>query len=453
MFRREWRQQLVLVALLTLTVAAALVLITASYHADRPAQAQFGTATQLIRYPSDPPEVSQRVAAAQAWFGTIDVIGHQSAPIPGLNQSVEIRSQDPHGPYGGPMLRLVSGRYPTGAGEAAVTDEVATLTSVRVGGWLALDGHSWTVVGLVENPGNLDAEFVLVPPAAADPPPAVTILTAASQQRFDEFLGDRDEPEVRDQNQRTVAAAGVLGLVTLAMVLVGLVAVSGFIVVAQRRQRQFGLLAATGATERQVRLVLLSGGATIGTAAALLGAVVAVPVWLALVPRLETAGAHRIDRWDVPWWFGRRRPGAGCGDGRGCRVVAGSGGRADAGHPGLVHAPTEPETCSSLSGRRRDPPRRWLCVPAPRRPGERPAGPGPRRRHDRAALPRATGDPGGGRRRPPASGRGPAVLTRPRPSPGPLGDGAGRDQPGPGGSGVRRRRDRGERDPGRSEPL
>ena len=45
-----------------------------------------------------------------------------------------MRAQDQHGPYGATMLRLVSGRYPAAAGEAAVTDEVAALMRLRVGG-------------------------------------------------------------------------------------------------------------------------------------------------------------------------------------------------------------------------------------------------------------------------------------------------------------------------------
>jgi putative ABC transport system permease protein len=304
MFRREWRQQLLIVVLLAVTVAAALVWVAAGYNVDRTPQARFGTATQLISYTSDPADVSQLVEQARAWFGTIDVIGHGTASIPGLNRRADIRAQDPQGPYGGPTLRLVSGRFPAAAGELAVTDEVAALASVRIGERFALGGRDRTVVGLVENPGDLDEEFILVPPAFADPPATVTILTAASPHRFAGFTADRDlRTELRDQDRRTTTAAGVFGLTTLAMLLVGLVAVSGFIVVAQRRRRHFGLLATTGATERQVRLVLLASGAATGGVAAALGAVIAVPLWIALVPTLETAGAHRIDRWEVPWLF------------------------------------------------------------------------------------------------------------------------------------------------------
>jgi putative ABC transport system permease protein len=300
MSRREWRQQVLLTALLTFTVAGALLVITAAYHLPDSPRARFGTATQLIRYSAGPAELSQLVAQARDEFGTIDVIARRTAPMPGLTRTVEVRAQDPDGPYGGPMLRLLSGRYPTGAGEVAVTDEVATLLGLRTGGRLALDGHTWAVAGMVENPEDLDAEFVLVPPAFADPPQSVTILTAASPQRPDAFGG---AVEHRERDQRAGVAAIVFGLVTLGMLLVGLVAVAAFVAVAQRRRRQFGLLAATGATERQVRLVLLAGGAVTGAVAAALGTGLAVPLWIVVIPRVEAATAHRIDRFDVPWWL------------------------------------------------------------------------------------------------------------------------------------------------------
>ena len=98
------------------------------------------------------------------------MIGHQPVPVPGSVETLELRAQDPHGPYGAPMLRLQEGRYPAAAGEVAVTDAVAATFQVGVGDTLALDGPARTVVGLVENPGDLDDEFALLSPADADPP-------------------------------------------------------------------------------------------------------------------------------------------------------------------------------------------------------------------------------------------------------------------------------------------
>ena len=100
---------------------------------------------------------------------------------------------------------------------------------------------------------------------------------------------------------KNAVAASVLVATTLAMALVCLIAAAGFVVVAHRRQRQLGLLAAIGATERHLRLVMLANGAIVGVSAAVVGGVLGVLGWIAAAPAVETAAAHRIDRLDLPW--------------------------------------------------------------------------------------------------------------------------------------------------------
>jgi putative ABC transport system permease protein len=97
------------------------------------------------------------------------------------------------------------------------------------------------------------------------------------------------------------AAALVLTATTIAMALVALVAGAGFLVVAQRRQRQLGLLGALGAPEGAQRLVLVANGVFVGAAAAITGAVVGLGLWLLLAPAVEAAARHRIHRLDLPW--------------------------------------------------------------------------------------------------------------------------------------------------------
>jgi putative ABC transport system permease protein len=101
------------------------------------------------------------------------------------------------------------------------------------------------------------------------------------------------------------ATAGVLTLAmsTIVLMLVALIAAAGFVVVAQRRLRQLGMLAAVGATERRLRLVLLADGAVVGVAAALMGTVFGVAVWIVAAPHLENAAGKRIDATQVPWWL------------------------------------------------------------------------------------------------------------------------------------------------------
>ncbi|WP_328475161.1 FtsX-like permease family protein [Actinoplanes sp. NBC_00393] len=304
LFRREWRQQAAVLTLLTVAVTAAVVGVSAGYHAAPPATAAFGAAGQSFTWYADGEQpLESRLAQAREWFGTIDVIGHSRLPVPGSAAVVELRAQDPHGLYGAPMLRLLSGRYPSGPGEAAVTDQAATALRVRAGSALNLDGRTWTVVGLIENPGDLSAEFVLVP-AQSEAPESVTVLTEADPASFARYRAKHDPPvsALRPAHQWVEAAAGVFSVFAVSMLLVCLIAAAGFAVVAHRRQRQLGLLAAVGATPRHLRLVLLAHGAAVGAAASAIGTLAGVLIWFAVTARFETAAGHRVERLDLPWW-------------------------------------------------------------------------------------------------------------------------------------------------------
>ena len=134
LFRREWRQQTLVLALLTLATAATILSTTAMYNfAPAEDDAEFGTADHYIRLEASPSadDVEANVAAASEWFGEIDVFLQRAEPVPGSVDDLEFRAQDPEGAFSGPMLALREGRYPTAAGEVAVTDGVAkTLTSI-----------------------------------------------------------------------------------------------------------------------------------------------------------------------------------------------------------------------------------------------------------------------------------------------------------------------------------
>lgn len=75
--------------------------------------------------------MSADIAAARKEFGTIEVIGRQFVSIPGSTQTVEFRALSPDGPYSGPMLALVQGHYPSGAGQVAVTTGIAQAPRYR----------------------------------------------------------------------------------------------------------------------------------------------------------------------------------------------------------------------------------------------------------------------------------------------------------------------------------
>ena len=303
LFRREWRQQLLTLVLLTVTVAGAVWASSVAVNGGSKAQATLGDAKAMIHLDAnDSSTVQDDLAAIQQQFGPYEVVAHSGASVPGLAGRVDVRAQDPHGRYGHSTLALRDGRYPTGAAEVALTQQFASKIGVRLGEQVTLDGVSRTVVGLVENPRDLDDQFVLVTPSTPLPGGTLTVLLGRDRSAVQETGADGrsfDVISMGDDNGPIVAL--VVASITASMALVGLVAASSFLVVAHRRQRQLGLLAALGATERHLRLVLVAAGAFIGFVAAVVGTVMGVSVWLVTAPMVERATAHRIDRFHLPW--------------------------------------------------------------------------------------------------------------------------------------------------------
>ena len=88
----------------------------------------------------------------------------------------------------------------------------------------------------------------------------------------------------------------MFSVATVFLLLASLVAAAGFAVVAQRRLRQLGMLAAVGATGSTCVSCCLTNGAVVGTIAAVIGTIVGLGAVARLAPTLESAVDHRIDR-------------------------------------------------------------------------------------------------------------------------------------------------------------
>jgi putative ABC transport system permease protein len=318
LLRREWRQQVLVVALLTFAVAAA-VGGSAAMHGTVPRSDDIlGSAERRIFLSRTPAEagsatasadqlsVAEVVNRAEAAFGRVDAIGQRRVAVPGSVEQVELRAQDPDGPFGDPILDLVAGRYPTASGEVAVTDGVAEILGVDVGDRVDLGGPMRTVVGRVESPADLDDEFALVPPAEMEDATELSLLFDADEAQVASFAESIDQGyggSDRGGDNPTMAGVVALAMSTVVLLLVSLIAAAGFVVIAQRRLRQLGMLAAVGATERHLRLVLLADGAVVGVLAALAGTGIGLTAWIVAAPHLEEPAGHRIDPWQVPWWL------------------------------------------------------------------------------------------------------------------------------------------------------
>ena len=158
------------------------------------------------------------------------------------------------------------------------------------------------MVGIVANPLGLGEQFVLVDPQGAPPPQVAVVLVgdphdtrpvAAASAQIGPLIGRSD-----DAPQRAVL---VVVVIAVAMAMVGLIAAAGFVVLAHRRQRQLGLLAAIGATRQHLRLVMIASGALIGLTAAVAGTVLGVIGWQFVRPAMETAADRHLGRLELPW--------------------------------------------------------------------------------------------------------------------------------------------------------
>jgi putative ABC transport system permease protein len=300
-FRREWRQQLLVLALIVVAVAA--VVVGATVAADTPPQANagFGTATDLATFQAPDPHLAAQIAALRQRFGRVDVIENKTVPIPGSIDTYQLRAQNPHGPFGQPLLSLVAGHFPAGPGQVAVTSGLASALNLKVGDAWRADGTARRVVGIVENPESLADEFALVVPGQVRAPTEVTALFDApgvdSASIGPNVQSSSAARPANTLNPETI----VLALATLGMLLIGLVSVGGFTVLAQRRLRSLGMLGAQGAADRNIRLVVRANGIVVGVAGTLIGAVLGLAAWLAYRPRVEADAHHVIGPFQLPW--------------------------------------------------------------------------------------------------------------------------------------------------------
>lgn len=302
MFKREWRQQVLVLSLLVVALAATVVGLGLAANANASEDARFGNADYLVTLPGADDRLDANIESLKETFGTIETFGHSGIPVPGSVTPLDVRDQDPSGPLMAGTVRRDSGRLPAAADEIAVTDGAAGMFGLAVGGEWSVDGHTWHVVGKVENPLDLMEDFALVAPGSITSPERVSVLAVAPSGGTFAGLGiDGAQLQLRNSDQGDQAVLVVLVLAVVGSIFVGLVAVAGFSVIAQRRLRGIGLLGAVGATPTNIRLALLANGAFVGAAGAVVGGALGVGAWCVAVPAFEGAVGHRIDPLDQSW--------------------------------------------------------------------------------------------------------------------------------------------------------
>ena len=301
LLRREWRQQLLILALITAAVAATVVGSAVATTTPSPATAAFGTAQDLATFTGPGSRVAAEIASISRRFGAVDVIENQTFPVPGSIQTYSLRAQNPRGPFGQPMLSLISGQFPVGAGQVAVTSGLASGFHLAVGNSWTVGGVTRKVAGIVQNPQNLLDEFALVAPGQVTAPTQVTVLFDARDVPPSDIGPTVATPQ-------TVAAKALfnpetisLAAVVLGMLLIALVGAGGFTVLARRRLRSIGMLAAQGAKRSDIRLVVRANGVATGAVGAVAGFALGLVAWLAYRPHVQASGHHVIGVFQLPW--------------------------------------------------------------------------------------------------------------------------------------------------------
>jgi putative ABC transport system permease protein len=305
LLRREWRQQLLILALITVAVGATVVASAVATDTPSPIAGVLGTAQDAASLTGTSAKINVEIKDLESRYGRVDVIENESVQITGTRNTFGLRAQDPNGPFGGPMLSLVSGHYPAAADQIAVTSAVATDFTLSIGSNWTVAGKTWKVTGIVQNPQSLLDEFALVIPGQVTTPDNVTVLFNAPGQTASRLQASTGLNVTTAQtvgntnviNPETISiAAAVLG-----MLLIALVGIGGFTVLAQRRLRAIGMLAAQGATQRHIRLVVRANGAATGIVGAVAGFVLGFLAWLAYRPHAEQSAHHLMGVFQLPW--------------------------------------------------------------------------------------------------------------------------------------------------------
>lgn len=309
LFRREWRQQLLIIALLVVAVGSSIVGSAVAVDTPPSDQREFGLAHDVLTLFSPGATLPSVLASLAREVGPLEVVENRSISS-GVALPIELRAESPTGRYTKPLLSLVSGRFPRGAHQVALTAAVASAYDVGLGDTWHAGAGARRVVGIVEDPQNYADDFALVAPGQVTSPTAVSVYFDATAAELNRLNAEGRLPS--GSSLATLGAPGsqsggfdpafvALAVETFGLLFIALVSVAGFSVLANRRRRALGMLGAIGATDRHVRLVMVANGVIVGVVGAVAGLVVGWLSWIAYRPHLELSASHVIALGALPW--------------------------------------------------------------------------------------------------------------------------------------------------------
>lgn len=251
--------------------------------------------------------------------------GHADIPLGDRRVTALATEVELNSPLAEGLFDLRVGELPARPGEAVVNDSFAE-RGVAIGDALEVLGHDVTVVGIGRDAEHRKDLTVISPPGSfgdkftgdrvapdwlvgGDP---VLWSDVLALNKLGALVHSRavlaDPPPVVEMAERmgydtgrglyiTVAAL----VITMALLEVVLLAGPAFAVGARRQARNLALMAASGGTPRQARRVVLASGIVLGGLAALIGAVLGVPLGLVLLPVVQRFSNAWFGPVDVNW--------------------------------------------------------------------------------------------------------------------------------------------------------
>ncbi|MCP2247536.1 ABC transporter permease [Lentzea aerocolonigenes] len=340
--RIAWREALksrgrsaLVVALILIPVAAlsfaAIVYDSTELTPDEDASRHMGAAEALVRWPTGAPVIQQpnQLLGIPAGKETGPppseerlkalLPGSQLLPVQRADVTVrttagagrfEARLLDLTNPLTTGTVTVLEGRPATNPTEVALSRKAMDRTGTKLGGTITTEtGRTFTVVGLVEEPGGLEnTTMVTLPGAFPDADQAWLVSTPLDWAKVKELnkqgivalsrtvlrtLPPPSEryPQLEGTNElRADVLALIAGLAVLEMTLL---AGSALAVGARRRKRDLALVAAVGGAPSHVRRIVLADGVVLGTLAALGGVALGTLTALLSRPLIESAIEER----------------------------------------------------------------------------------------------------------------------------------------------------------------
>ncbi len=204
---------------------------------------------------------------------------------------------------------LRSGQYPTATAETAVSRSLADELGLRLGDRLTAGTpqRDLTVVGIVDWSRALKTPGLLVPAQAhlsAAPAKLLVRLPQGSSWSPTPDGGSlgylaraHTGPTVEERGMEAVAA---LLVVSFAGAQVVLLVGAAFLVGAKRQRRELALVAAAGATQRQVSRIVIAGGLLLGAIAAATGVPLGLLTFAAAGGVIERIADHPLIDVSIP---------------------------------------------------------------------------------------------------------------------------------------------------------